>query len=150
MGNQLSFTDLEYSNRERKTKREEFLDAMDEIVDWDEIVAEIKPFYYRNARGRRAKSIETMLRMYLLQRWFGLSDEGIEDAIYDSYAMRRFMHLNFLEERVPDVTTLYRFKKLLADNGMEEHIFGQIQDGLAAKRLAVKAGNITDAALARR
>jgi len=75
----------------------------------------IEPFYYQDRvgkRGRKAKPVETMLRMCLLQAWFSLSDEGVEDAIYDSYAMRRFMGLDFTREQVPDATTLLHFRHL--------------------------------------
>lgn len=101
MEKQMSFTDYEYSLRKRKTKREEFLECMDEIMPWDEIVAIIEPYYY-NKVGRKARDIETMFRMFLLQRWYSLSEEAVEDSIYDSYAMRKFMHLNFVEDSVPD------------------------------------------------
>jgi len=89
--NQQTFTDFEYSNRKRKTKREEFLQVMNDIIPWHEWVALIVPYYPRGKRGRPPMGIEKMLRMYLLQTWFNLSDEGVEDAIYDSYAMRAFM-----------------------------------------------------------
>ncbi len=84
---QQSFSDMEYSNRRKKTKRDEFLEIMNEIIPWDEWVAHIKPYYFDGRRGRPPIGIEKMLRMYLLQIWFNLSDEGVEDAIYDSYAM---------------------------------------------------------------
>ena len=73
---QQTFSDIEYSNRKRKTKREEFLEIMDEIIPWDEWVGVIQPFYPGGKRGRPPKGIEKMLRMYLLQVWFNLSDEG--------------------------------------------------------------------------
>jgi IS5 family transposase len=85
---QQTFSDVEYSGRGRITKREEFLETMNKIIPWDEWVALIQPFYYKGKRGRPPKGIEKMLQMYLLQGWFNLSDEGVEDAIYDSYAMR--------------------------------------------------------------
>lgn len=81
---QQTFTDFEYSNRKRITKREQFLDAMEEIIPWSHWIELIRPCYFNNRRGRPARGIETMLRMYLLQIWFNLSDEGTEDAIYDS------------------------------------------------------------------
>lgn len=87
---QQTFTDLEYANRNRTTKREAFLDAMESIIPWKEWMELIAPFYVQKERGRKLIPLETMLRMYLMQNWFGLSDEGIEDAIYDSYAMKRF------------------------------------------------------------
>ena len=88
---QMTFSDFEYSNRKKKTKREEFLDVVEEVIPWDEWVAIIKPYYPSGKRGRPTKGIEKVLRMYLMQSWFNLSDEGIEDAIYDSYAFRKFM-----------------------------------------------------------
>ena len=60
--------------------------------------------------GDLFRGIETMLRMYLMQTWFNLSDEGTEDAIYDSYAMRSFLGINFMTEQVPDATTLLKFR----------------------------------------
>ena len=84
---QQTFSDIEYNNRKRKTKREEFLEIMDEIIPWDEWVNIIVAYYPSGKRGRPPKGIEKMLRMYLLQVWFHLSDEGTEDAIYDSYPL---------------------------------------------------------------
>ena len=89
------FQRLEYRCRKKKTKREEFLEIMDEIIPWDEWVSLIVPHYPSGKHGRPPIEIATMLRMYLLQCWFSLSDEGVEDAIYDSYAMRKFMGINF-------------------------------------------------------
>ena len=91
---QMTLSDLEYSNRKRATKREQFLQTMDKIVPSDHWVEIIRPYYPNGKRGRPTRGIEIMLRMYLMQKWFNLSDEGIEDAIYDSYAMRTFMHID--------------------------------------------------------
>ena len=110
---QQTFGDIEYSNRRRITRREKFLAIMDAIIPWAEWIAMILPYYYANTRGRKPKDIEVMLRMYLMQDWFNLSNEGIEEAIYDSYAMRRFLGINFSEEQVPDATTLLNFRHLL-------------------------------------
>lgn len=99
---QQTFGDIEYSNRRRITRREKFLAIMDAIIPWAEWIAMIQPYYYANTRGRKPKDIEVMLCMYLMQDWFNLSDE----AIYDSYAMRCFLGINFSEEQVPDVITL--------------------------------------------
>ena len=91
MNKQMNFSDIEYSNRKRTTKREESLNLMDEIIPWESWIKMISKHYPSGKRGRPTRGIETMLRMYLMQNWFNLSDEGIEDAIYDSYAMRKFM-----------------------------------------------------------
>ena len=147
MGKQMSFTDIEYSNRKRKTKREMFLERMDEIIPWDEIVALIEPYYYKNNRGRKAIPIERMFRMFLLQRWYSLSDEGLEDAIYDSYAMRKFMHLDFLDESVPDATTLCKFRKLIVDNGIDKLFFNSIQKFMEENGYIMRGGTIVDATI---
>ena len=147
MGKQMSFTDYEYSQRKRKTKREEFLDCMDEITPWDEIVALIEPYYYKNKVGRKARDIETMFRMFLLQRWYSLSDEAVEDAIYDSYAMRKFMHLNFIEDSVPDATTLCKFRKIIVDNGIDKMVFDAIRDFMYDNGYMMHGGTIVDATI---
>lgn len=98
MKGQTTLTDVEYSRRKRITKKEEFLNAMDKIILWSKWIEEINKYYYHNKVGRKAKDIETMLRMYLMQVWFNLSDEGIEDSIYDSYAMRSFSKIIFLAD----------------------------------------------------
>jgi IS5 family transposase len=120
---QPSFTDIEYGNRRRVSRREQFLATMDATIPWAVWVGLIEPHYYCDRpgkKGRKAKPAETMLRMYLLQVWFSLSDEGVEEAIYDSYAMRRFLGLDFAVEQVPDATTLLHFRHLL-----EKHKLGQ-------------------------
>jgi ISPssy, transposase len=110
---QQTFTDMEYANRKRTTRWEAFLDAMESIIPWKEWMKLIAPYYVQKERGRKLISLETMLRMYLMQNWFGLSDEGIEDAIYDSYAMKGFLKIDFSTEQTPDATTLLHFRHLL-------------------------------------
>lgn len=144
---QVSFSDFEYSNRKKKTKREEFLEIMDEIIPWDEWVALIEPYYPAGKRGRPPKGIEKMLRMYLLQCWFNLSDEGVEDAIYDSYAMRKFMGINFLEEDAPDATTLLKFRHLLEENNLNKAFFDAINRVMVASGHIMKGGTIVDATI---
>ncbi|MDE7299265.1 MAG: IS5 family transposase [Lachnospiraceae bacterium] len=144
---QQTFSDMEYSNRRKKTKREEFLDAMDEMIPWDSWVKLIRPYYPSGKRGRPPKNIEALLRMYLMQNWFHLSDAGIEDAIYDSYAMRSFMHLDFLTEQVPDATTLLHFRHLLEENGIGEKIFADVKARLEKAGLMMHGGTIVDATI---
>lgn len=144
---QVSFSDFEYSGRKKKTKREEFLEIMDEIIPWDEWVALIEPYYPAGKRGRPPKGIEKMLRMYLLQCWFNLSDEGVEDAIYDSYAMRKFMGINFLEEDAPDATTLLKFRHLLEETDLNKAFFDAINRVMGASGHIMKGGTIVDATI---
>lgn len=146
MGQQ-TFSDMEYSNRRKKTKREEFLDSMEQIIPWQYWVDFIVPYYPSGKRGRPPKNIETMLRMYLMQNWFSLSDEGTEDAIYDSYAMRSFMHIDFFAEQVPDATTLLHFRHLIEDNKIGEMIFNDVKARLDKAGLIMHGGTIVDATI---
>lgn len=145
---QQTFTDVEYFNRKQKSRRETFLDTMDQLVPWADLIELIRPFYPSGRRGRRPRGIETMLRMYLLQYWFNLSAAGMEDIINDSYAMRSFMHVDFLIEQVPDSNTLLRFRKLLAEHQLDQPIIDMISDSLEAAGLVLHRGNISDASLA--
>jgi len=122
----MTFSDMEYSGRKRVTQKEKFLREMNDIIPWADWVNKILPYYPKGKRGRPPRGIEVMLRMYLLQIWFNLSDEGLEDAIYDSYAMRNFVGINFLEEQVPDATTLLKFRHLLEEHNLGEAIFNDI------------------------
>ncbi|MER1948655.1 ATP-binding cassette domain-containing protein, partial [Stutzerimonas stutzeri] len=111
MKQQASFADLEYSARRKPTRREKFLTDLDRLVPWSQLVALIEPHYYRGERGRPPVGLETMLRMYLCQNCLGLSDEGIEDAIVDSIAVRRFVGIDLIERQAPDATTLLKFRR---------------------------------------
>ena len=111
---QESFTDIEHSYRKKKTKREEFLEIMDEIIPWDEWVGVIKPCYPEGKRGRPPMGIEKMLRRYLLQIWFNLSDPATEDAkrqklIEDGYRVSGPILREFFSQNRP----FLRFRKSL-------------------------------------
>ena len=120
---------------------------MDGIIPWEYWASIIRPCYPSGKRGRPPKNIETMLRMYLMQNWFNLSDEGIEDAIYDSYAMRSFMRLDFLTEQVPDATTLLHFRHLIEENKIGEKIFDDVKSRLEKAGLMMHGGTIVDATI---
>ncbi len=144
---QRTFTDMEYESRKKKTKREEFLEIMEEIIPWEEWVGIIAPYYPEGKRGRPPMGIEKMLRMYLLQIWFNLSDPGTEDAIYDSYAMRKFTGINFLTESVPDETTLCNFRHLLEEHGLNKLFFDAINRVMEESGHMLKGGTVVDATI---
>ena len=144
---QPSFTYVEYGNRRRVSRREEFLEVMDATIPWTRWVELIEPFYYTGKKGRKPKPLETMLRMYLLQVWFSLSDEGIEDAVYDSYAMRRFMSLDFAVEQVPDATTLLHFRHLLENHKLGEKLFESQNEIFEEQGWIMRGGSIVDATI---
>ena len=144
---QLSFADLEYARKRRRTKREKFLTYMDGLIPWDAFVEQIKPLYYGGRKGRPPRDPETMLRMYLLQTWYHLSDNALEDAVYDSYAMRKFMRLDFIRESVPDATTLARFRRLLQKSGLAKEFSETVAGLLKQRRRILRRGFPSEAAL---
>jgi IS5 family transposase len=144
---QKAFADIEYDSRKRKTKREEFLEMMDKIIPWSNWASIIEPYYPSGKRGRPTRGIETMLRMYFLQVWFSLSDEMVEDSIYDSHAMKKFMGVTFGEEQAPDATTLLKFRHLLEKNNLCEQLFKDFTERLEANGCVMRGGSIIDATI---
>ena len=144
---QMTFSDVEYSGRKKVTQKEKFLSKMEQIIPWAEWIGKIQPYYPIGKLGRPPRGIEVLLRMYLLQIWFNVSDAGLEDAIYDSYAFQRFIGINFLEEQVPDATTLLKFRHLLEQHDLGKALFEDIKERLEKAGLMMHGGTIVDATI---
>ncbi len=145
---QKSFSDLEYSAKKKVTRRERFLNEIDEITPWESLEAELKKHYFKGSgRGRPPIGLKRMLRMYVVQQCFGLSDEGIEDAIYDSQSIRQFVGIDLGRESAPDATTLLKFRHMLEAKGLTRKIFTIINTHLAKQGLLLREGTIVDATL---
>ena len=145
---QASFSDLEYAAKKKVTRRDRFLGEINAITPWPVLVAEIAPFYPKGeGRGRPPIGLERILRMYIAQQCIGLSDEGIEDAIYDSQAIRGFVGIDLNRESAPDATTLLKFRRLLEEHRLTERIFAVINAHLTLKGLILKEGTVVDATI---
>ncbi len=145
---QRSFSDLEYAAKKKVTRRDRFLGEINAVTPWSALVAELEPFYPRGeGRGRPPIGLERMLRMYIAQQCFGLSDEGTEDALYDSQAIRGFVGIDLAHEAAPDATTLLKFRRLLETHMLTERIFAAINVHLAVKGLMLKEGTVVDATI---
>ncbi len=132
----------------KPTRREIFLDEMDQIIPWSELTAVIEPFYPAGkGAGRPPIGIERMLRIHFLQHWFNLSDPGVEEALYDSRAMRRFVGIDLGREPVPDETTILKFRHLLERHNLGSQLFVLIGEYLDENGLKVNRGTIVDAAI---
>jgi len=110
-------------------------------------VAEIEPFYPKAGNGRPPVGLERMLRMYFLQQWFNLADPAVEDALYDSNAMRHFVGIDLGREPVPDETTVCRFRHLLERHGLGAKIFARVNGHLESRGVKLGTGTIVDVAL---
>lgn len=145
---QSSFSDLEYAAKKKLTRRDRFLAEIDAVTPWQALAAELAPFYPTGkGPGRPPIGLERMLRMYIAQQCFGLSDEGIEDAVYDSQSIRRFIGIDLAREDAPDATTLLKFRRLLETHGLTRTIFETINRQLSEKGLLMREGTIVDATL---
>jgi len=145
---QTSFSELEYAAKKKRTRRDRFLGEIEAVTPWATLVAAVEPHYPKGeGRGRPPIGVERMLRMYIAQQCFGLSDEGIEDAIYDSQAIRRFVGIDLNRQAAPDATTLLRFRRLLEEHDLTEAIFAAINAHLAEQGLMLKEGTIVDATI---
>ena len=145
---QRSFSELEYAAKKKVTRRDRFLGEIDAVTPWPALLAEVEPFYPKGeGRGRPPIGLERMLRMYIAQQCFGLSDEGTEDALYDSQAIRRFVGIDLSREAIPDATTLLKFRRLLETHQLTERIFAAINVHLAAKGLMLREGTVVDATI---
>jgi IS5 family transposase len=147
MTHQTSFSQAEFADKKKITRREKFLARMEEIIPWPALLAVIEPFYPKGERGRPPIGLERMLRVYFLQQWYGLADEAIEDAIYDSQAMRGFARIDLTADGVPDATTLLKFRRLLETNDLCKGIFKAINEDLTTRGLMMRAGTLVDATL---
>jgi len=147
MGEQRTFASAAWSQKGKVTRRERFLGEMDGVIPWQRLIALIEPHYPKAGRGRRPHDLERMLRIYFLQQWFNLSDPQAEDAIYDSESMRRFAKVELAEDKVPDETTILRFRHLLEKHRLTEAIFEAVRDLLTEHHLLLRAGTIVDATI---
>ena len=131
----------------RATKRDVFLATMETIVPWGELCAVIEPHYPKAGNGRPPVGLERMLRMYFVQHWFNLADEACEEALLDSTALRRFVGIDLGRERVPDGTTLLKFRRLLEQHKLGEQLFATVGRVLQERGLKVGTGTIVDATI---
>lgn len=123
---QISFSSVGYANKMKQTRRDRFLATLEDVTPWGELEAQIEPFNPKVVdRGRPLIGIKKMLRMYVAQQCFGMSDEGIEDAIYDSQAIRAFVGIDLATESAPDVTTLLQFRYMLQEKELTKKIFAK-------------------------
>ena len=137
----------QYEQYRRPTRRDAFLATMEQIVPWNELCSVIEPHYPKAGNGRPPVGLERMLRMYFVQHWFNLADAACEDALLDSTALRRFVGIDLGRERVPDATTLLKFRRLLEQHDLGEDLFAQVGQVLQSRGLKLGTGTIVDATI---
>ena len=144
---QLTLAAVGFERYAKATRRATFLAEMERVVPWPALCGLIAPFYPIPGNGRPPIGVERMLRIYFLQQWFNLSDPAVEEALYDSLAMRGFVGIDLGREPVPDETTVCRFRHLLEGHDLGRRLFDEVQRHLAAKGLKVATGTIVDATI---
>ncbi|MHB0889048.1 IS5 family transposase [Acidithiobacillus sp.] len=137
------------SRKRKETKRERFLREMDRVVPWKRLVDVIAPCYPQKGTlgGRKPMPLEWMLRIHFLQQWFGYSDPGMEEALYEIPVLRQFVGIDLGRDLIPDESTILRFRRLLEQNGLAERIFAEVQAVLRESGLILQEGKMVDATL---
>ena len=146
---QTSLDSTGFERKAKRTRKREFLDEMNLVVPWSELVALVTPHApARGAKGGRPPfAVETMLRIHFLQQWFNLSDPAMEEALYDTPMFREFAGLDMGEDHLPDESTILRFRHLLEAHHLSVQILATVNATLTAKGLLLKQGTVVDATL---
>jgi len=142
---QMTFADAEYAGKRKQTRRERFLIEMDQVVPWKGLIALIEPHYPKGEGGRPAYPLMTMLRVHLMQNWFGYSDPAMEEALYETTILRQFAGLKL--ERIPDETTILNFRRLLEKHELAAGILNVINGYLGERGMSLRQGTIVDATI---
>ena len=143
----MSFADAEYSGKRKQTRREVFLAEMEQVVPWAALLALIEPFYPKAGNGRAPYPMATMLRVHLLQNWFGYSDPAMEEALYEVTALRRFAGLSLTRGRIPDETTILNFRRMLETHDLGAQLLSVVNADLTKRGLLLRQGTIVDATI---
>jgi len=136
-----------FEKHTRPTRKAEFLARMESLVPWSAFCALIEPYYPKAGNGRPPVGLERMLRMYFVANWFNLADEACEDALYDVSVFREFCRIDLCRERVPDATTLLKFRHLLEEHKLGTAMFAKVGELLLANGMKLSGGSIVDATL---
>jgi transposase, IS5 family len=144
---QKSFATAGFELFTKRTRKREFLDEMNLVVPWTELIALIEPHAPAGKTGRPPFAVATMLRIHFLQQWFGLSDPAMEEALHDVPLYCEFAHLDPGMGRLPDESTILRFRHLLEENNLSIQLLATINATLATKGLMLKTGTVVDATL---
>jgi IS5 family transposase len=146
---QMSLSESGFERKTKRTRKREFLDEMNLVVPWAELVALIAPHAPAcgSQGGRPPFPMQTMLRIHFLQQWFNLSDPAMEEALYDTPMFREFVGLDAGEDNLPDESTILRFRHLLEANNLSLQILATVNATLTAKGLLLKSGTVVDATL---
>lgn len=147
MQRQGSFSQAEYAGKKKRTRRDKFLSEMERVVPWARLVERLRPLYPKGERGRPPIGLERMLRIYFLQQWYGLADEALEDALYDSQALRGFAGIDLNRDPAPDATTLLKFRHWLERHDLTKVLFDDIGAMLEERGLLMRQGTIVDATI---
>jgi len=141
--------DAGFELHRKATRRDVFLAEMDKVVPWAQLCACIEPHYPKGSEsgGRRPVGLERMLRIHFLQQWYALSDPAVEEALYDSRAMRRFVGIDLGCEGAPDETTVCKFRHLLEKHGLAQELFDAVSRHLKDHGMKLSQGTIVDATI---
>jgi transposase, IS5 family len=137
-----------FDKHHKQTRKERFLSEMDQVLPWKPLVNALDPYYPNpQGAGRRPIGLERMLRIYFMQHWYNLSDPAMEEALYDTPAMRAFAGIDLGDEPAPDESTILHFRHLMEAHDFGAELLRLVNEHLAEKGLKVARGTIVDATI---
>jgi IS5 family transposase len=137
----------EFQRYGKKTRREQFLDEMEAVMPWSELLALVASHYSKGETGRKPVGLAIMLRVYFVQQWFALSDPGVEDALYESPVLRRFVGIDLGRAPAPDETTILNFRHLLEEHELCGEMLDTVNHYLDSRGIRITTGTIVDATI---
>jgi len=148
MSGQVSFSELEYKQKKRLTRREQFLNEMELTLPWSKVLPEIEIHYPKSGLpGRQPIGLSKMFRIHCMQNWFNFSDRQMEDALYEIESIRRFAGFSSVLNALPDETTILNFRHLFEEHKLTEKILTTINTYLQEQGLLVSQGTMVDATI---
>jgi len=143
---QITFSDLEYQHKKRKTRREKFLEKVELLIPWDKLEKKVRRYYPKAGRGRHPYPLSVMLRIHCVQLFYNVSDPAMEDMLYEIDSVRRFVGLK-ITGPIPDESTILKFRHLLESHDLGTKLFEVINQHLADQGLILREGTIVDASI---
>lgn len=144
---QLGLTDARLMKRTKQTRKAVFLEEMNNIIPWKQLIDRIEPHYPKAGRGRRPIPLDTMLRIHMLQHFFNYSDPSMEEALYEVPIYCKFTDIDLTVDTVPDETTICKFRHLLERHGLASTFLAEVNAQLEARGLLLRQGSVVDATL---
>jgi transposase, IS5 family len=120
------------------------LNRIARLIDWNAFNSILEPLFKNTGEGRPHIDVVLMMKVLVLQSWYGLADEMVETECKDRLTFQNFLGY---PSSVPDSRTVWLFKERIAKAGKEKELWQELQKQLDKYRVVVKKGQMKDAVM---